>query len=355
MLELLYKVLISAGLLIIAVQLYMNYVNTRFMRVVSKIIRTNEILGFDAAALLKNLDPFMSRLNIKDYGYYVFFLNTEYSRPKVKTKNSVTKFVYTSEYTVLIDIEPMHNKLDSQYPAMILTEVIFLLIMSDISIQIKSAEKAFKKSMELQTFINHDVKNLIQFINVLEFNLDDMQDEKDYARFFKYLKRSIPGLKSRSDKILSALNSTQPEKDEIPETFSASILARIIADSYGVELKISLPENFELCAPKKSVSIIFENIIKNFYDKSITEKGIKLFLGADENENYSTVVFRDNGSGIYDCEKIFEPFYSDKANGLGIGLFHCRNVAENIGGRLWAENTAEGPVFKLMLRKQFGG
>lgn len=351
MLDLLYKVLIFSGILIIIVQLYMNHVNIRFMSIVSKIIRTNELLGYDAAALLKNLEPFMKKLNIKDYGYYVYYLNTEYSRPKVKTKKSVTKFVYTSEYTVLIDIEPRLSKLDSEHTTLVLTEVLFLIIMSDISIHIKSAERAFKKSMELQTFINHDVKNLIQFINVLEFNLDDIQGEEDYGRFFKYLKRSIPGLKVRSDKILAALNSTLPEQESAPEPFSVVRLAAMTADSYNVELKTDVDADFEIVAQKKSISIIFENIIKNFYDKSMTEQGISLFLDVSETDGHHIILMSDSGSAIHDCEKIFEPFYSEKINGLGVGLFHCRNVAENIGGSLRAENSPEGPVFILTVKK----
>lgn len=52
----------------------------------------------------------------------------------------------------------------------------------------------------------------------------------------------------------------------------------------------------------------------------------------------------DNGSGIApgDSERIFEPFYSSKPHGLGMGLSISRSIIIRHGGRMWAQSNADG-------------
>jgi len=74
---------------------------------------------------------------------------------------------------------------------------------------------------------------------------------------------------------------------------------------------------------------------------------------ASSTEDHSVLLsVRDNARGAWegDPEVLFEPFYTTRPEGLGMGLWISRSIAEAHDGRLWAEDSAgSGLVFKLRL------
>jgi signal transduction histidine kinase len=58
----------------------------------------------------------------------------------------------------------------------------------------------------------------------------------------------------------------------------------------------------------------------------------------------------DRGHGLKDPDRLFEPFYSTKSEGLGMGLNICRTIIESHHGRLWASANPEGgTIFRFTL------
>ena len=73
---------------------------------------------------------------------------------------------------------------------------------------------------------------------------------------------------------------------------------------------------------------------------------------ARSDANAVVVEVRDSGPGFKQesTERVFEPFYTTKAQGIGIGLSISRSIVEAHGGRLWAmANSPHGAVFRFTL------
>ncbi|MBV9251762.1 MAG: PAS domain S-box protein, partial [Acetobacteraceae bacterium] len=73
--------------------------------------------------------------------------------------------------------------------------------------------------------------------------------------------------------------------------------------------------------------------------------------------NHVQVTVQDSGTGLAAgmTTKIFEPFYSTKSAGMGMGLSICRSIIQSHGGRLWATNNdGAGASFHFVLPKYHG-
>ncbi len=93
------------------------------------------------------------------------------------------------------------------------------------------------------------------------------------------------------------------------------------------------------------------NLLRNALDATDGEERpqIEVLLAAGET---ATLSVRDNGPGIEDFESLFEPFYTTKnpGDGVGLGLAISSGIVNDLGGRLTARNgQAGGAVFEMQL------
>ncbi len=119
-----------------------------------------------------------------------------------------------------------------------------------------------------------------------------------------------------------------------------------------VRIVQNLPDG-KVCTIGDSVRVeqIIINLLRNALDalKDIPEPRIEISLEAGTT---ARLTVRDNGPGFEDPEALFEPFYTTKApgKGVGLGLAISAGIATEMGGRLMAQNaTPLGAIFTLEL------
>jgi signal transduction histidine kinase len=86
---------------------------------------------------------------------------------------------------------------------------------------------------------------------------------------------------------------------------------------------------------------------------SVTDRERQLRVSSDIDKTDTVIVtVADCGTGIdpKDLNQIFEPFYTTKATGMGMGLAICRSIVESHGGRLWVTPVLPyGTAFHIAL------
>ena len=96
---------------------------------------------------------------------------------------------------------------------------------------------------------------------------------------------------------------------------------------------------------------IFMNAKDAFVNHNIENR--KLSIKIDEDELFYMTEIIDTGGGIESSllDKIFEPYFTTRQNGTGLGLYMTKVILENMHGNIKAENTGSGARFLLFIPK----
>jgi c-di-GMP phosphodiesterase len=151
--------------------------------------------------------------------------------------------------------------------------------------------------------------------------------------------------------------------DIMPEAFSVGplveeirVLLAGVMKRYAVTLKVSIADDCHIVSRKNELKQILVNLINNAVEAMQSHRGkggvIDLYCHGEADR----IVFQvcDNAGGIASGikERIFEPYFTTKAeqNGTGLGLYIVAQIVEkSLGGRITAENRGEGACFTIVL------
>ncbi|NYT57668.1 PAS domain S-box protein [Alcaligenaceae bacterium] len=162
----------------------------------------------------------------------------------------------------------------------------------------------------------------------------------------------------RAGKIISRIREfvkrSEPRRQQVPVmriVDNAVGFADIDARKRQVEIQLDLPDHIpDVLADSILIEQVLLNLLKNGVEAMEGSDYRTLHLVITDQGALIEIAVIDRGHGLRDPERLFEPFYSTKSEGLGMGLNICRTIIESHHGRLWAsENPEGGTIFRFTL------
>jgi signal transduction histidine kinase len=189
---------------------------------------------------------------------------------------------------------------------------------------------------ELSSRIAHDLRNpLTTLRNTCELlsRTNTAQDDKS-KKYISIIQRSINRMSHQIEDVLDFVRTTAPNRK------AASCLGAI---QYAVDLN-PVPENIKVVLPQKDImatfdtqkiEVVFTNILKNAV-QAIGNKEGTINIRLAEQPGFVVVEFEDSGPGISESNlpRIFEPLFTTKQEGTGLGLPSCKSIVEQHGGKI---------------------
>lgn len=162
----------------------------------------------------------------------------------------------------------------------------------------------------------------------------------------------------RAGKIISRIREfvkrSEPRRQRVPVTQileNAIGFAEIDARKRQVAIEKRLPQPMpEVMADPILIEQVLLNLLKNGIEAMEKSEHRTLRVVVTDAHPLVEIAVIDRGHGLRDPERLFEPFYSTKSEGLGMGLNICRTIIESHHGRLWAAANPEGgTIFRFTL------
>lgn len=220
------------------------------------------------------------------------------------------------------------------------------------------AQEKMRALGQLVAGIAHELRNPLTaikaFIEMLPKKMDDQ-------RFREELLRYVPEEVSRMNRILEDLldySRTKPLQlqvvnlREMVESVTGLLANRFSSEQ--VEVRLEIEHALLVRADRGRLKQVLLNLVLNAMEAMAKGKEKKLLITATQDEGEIRLSVRDTGEGMEpaDLKQLFQPFYTTKTQGIGLGLYLSQKIMREHGGRIEVESMkGKGSAFHLLFQQ----
>jgi signal transduction histidine kinase len=213
---------------------------------------------------------------------------------------------------------------------------------------------------ELASGVGHELRNPLNVIRncayLLNMALSEKADEES-LNTLKVLDKQIDAANKIVTDLLDFTRIRPPQ--QIRADLKTMLRECVSYQAVPENIKVNINLNGHVQPVRtdpEQMNRVFSNIISNAI-QSMNSKGGELDIDAAIDNDYVSVLFKDTGCGIppENLEKIYEPLFTTKPKGIGLGLAISRRLVEQNGGKIEvASKVGQGTTFtvKLPLEKR---
>jgi signal transduction histidine kinase len=230
----------------------------------------------------------------------------------------------------------------------------------------KELEDKLKKTEQLSMIgqlssgIAHEIRNPLNFLtlsigHIKERITESKIDEKeDLETLLDSLLKEIYRINELIHNFLFLGKPITLNKEWVsPETLIKEALS-IVRDKVrsGITIEVQCEENgLQMYCDREYTRICLINLVLNAIQAIEKDKGM-VTIGCGKEDSFSYIAVSDTGGGIEsnELEKVFEPYYSTKKFGIGLGLAITKRFVEEHGGTITLESTVgKGTTMKFRI------
>jgi len=205
---------------------------------------------------------------------------------------------------------------------------------------------------EMAKQIAHEIKNpltpmklSIQLLQKTWYDetMPDKEFEERLSNVTQTLIEQINTLSSIASEFSAFAKMPKARNEEVEIVKKLKNISALFENESNVDISLDLNgiEELYIIADKEQVSRVFINLVKNAIQAIPKSKKGKVIIKLEKRNNNALIVIEDNGEGISEeqKERLFEPSFTTKTTGSGIGLAIVKNIVTAAGGSIHFESS----------------
>ncbi len=333
--------------IIIAIYLY-NLRLKKYFNIVNELLLNLYTDKYNVETVLDKIEYNLKKIKILKVFYNIDYLDTQLNKEKDGNKCVLKREI--KDKRGFISISFCFQKIpknEDKFIYGIILDLLVLIVRLNIFLKYLMVQETFEKVKRINAFILHDVKNLAQFIAFLKSNIENLKADQE-KEFFYILKDSIELINIRAKRVISFLQKKEIDRGKSHNSYvDLRDKVCLIFSQYKMDTTIK-GNIFIEGSYLEDILIAVDNIVKNIYEKSL-QSPLSCFVIMYKTKNVRVLKIIDTGATFSDIDRIFEPFFTTKRSGLGLGLFHSKELIQRIGGDIRAKNIKIGVMFRITL------
>lgn len=244
----------------------------------------------------------------------------------------------------------------------------FLFILRNIEKESRMEAELFR-SQKLDSLgvlaggLAHDFNNILSgILGNAQLAGHQYQNEPKLAQYLEGIAEAASTARALTTQLLTFAKGGQPVKELL--CLEPVVEAAVIFSLHGTSVTVQFdfdPDLPMVLADKGQIHLVLNNLVINSCQAMNNSGHIhvlgKLLVLAESNGldlpagRYVQIQVQDNGPGIPEAlrSKVFDPFFSTKAEGSGLGLASCHSIVEQHGGVIRLDEVASGASFSIFL------
>lgn len=226
---------------------------------------------------------------------------------------------------------------------------------SAVKLATSEREQAWR---EMAKQVAHEIKNPLTPMRLSvqnfqrKFDPDDPQMTQKVTEFSNTLINQIDTMSS----IASAFSNFAKMPAQQNETLNVPKIVKLALDIFNEEFILFSAEKEEILAKFDRTQLIrvVTNLVKNAIQAVGNVENPAILVAVTEEDGRACLTVSDNGSGISEENKvkIFEPKFTTKSSGMGLGLAMVKNIVESCDGSItFSSKLNKGTIFKVKFPK----